>query len=182
MPSTEFKQEPVWHQMLRVWRENRGNWLLLTGLLVSVLAWAIGYFRLIPEVTVRRPSSPTYTLGVKALTVEITGCKSDQGRVIAMLYDAESFNETSVALRMEELEIVDQQAQWVIHNLPYARYAIYAFQDLDSNDTVDPTTEPQGLSTGDNDSPATSTSTEINYSNAAFEFSPQHPSVQVELR
>ncbi len=180
MPHTEYKPEPLTRQIGRLWRDNRGNWLLAVGLLVSLLGWLVGYFDMIPEIeAVDTPNFTTTLIGGNTLTVEISDCASDDGKVIAMLYDGRGFSESSISLRMEELPIVDRKARWEIHNLSYGTYAVYAFQDLDGNEIVDPKVERQGVSLLREPSPG---ETVFNYASAAFDFSPQQKSIEVQLK
>ena len=177
MTLSQFKPEPISKQIRRVWRENRGNWLLAVGLLVSLLAWLVGYFNLIPEIeAVDHPNLGTTLIGGSTLTVDIVGCESDKGKVIAMLYDGRGFNDSSIPLRMQSLTIEDQRAHWDVHNLSYGSYAVYAFQDLDNNEVVDPKSERQGISFAD-----TEQGKPVNYAAAAFDFSPQQKSIKFEL-
>lgn len=179
MPNIDYKPEPLSKQFRRVWRENRGNWLLGIGLLVSLLGCMVGYFDLIPEIdAIDRPNFNSM-LGGATLTVEISGCANDEGQVIAMLYDGRGFTESSVPLRLESVPILDQRARWDIHNLGYGSYAIYAFQDLDGNEVVDPKTERQGISISQEPSEGSAI---FKYADAAFDFSPQQKSVSIELR
>lgn len=180
MPNYDFKPEPLVKQFRRVWRENRGNWLLCVGILVSLMGCLVGYFDLIPEIeAVDRPNFGSTLIGGKTLMVEITGCASDEGQVIVMLYDGRGFTDSSVPLRLESVPINDQRALWDVHNLSYGSYAVYAFQDLDGNDVVDPQTEPQGISIQVEPPQG---STVFKYADAAFDFSPEQKSVRVELR
>lgn len=179
MPNSERKPESLIKQISRVWHENRGNWLLGVGLLVSLLGWLVGYLNLIPEIeAVDRPIAGSLLIGGNTLTVDIVGCVSDEGKVIAMLYDGRGFSDSSISLRMEALDISKGHARWEIHNLGYGSYAVYAFQDLDGNEIVDPKTERQGISITPGPPPR---STDFNYANAAFDFSPQQKSIQLEL-
>lgn len=146
MSQSDFKREPEAARLARVWRENKGNWLLATGVIVSVLAWAVGYFNLIPDITAgpSKLSSPSLIATGNTLIVRVTGCESDQGQVVAMLYAGESFNESATAMRVELLEIQDQEAIWRAHNLPLGSYAVVAFHDVNSDETLQPGIERQG--------------------------------------
>ncbi len=180
MPNKEFKPESYPQLMRRAWRENRGNWLLTVGLVVSVLASIVGYFDLIPHIeAVDLPNTNVAVSGGNTLIVEISGCASDEGKVVAMLYDGRTFKDSSVPLRMEALEIREGVAIWRVHNLSFGSYAVYAFQDLDNNEVVDPTKERQGVSLN-TDTPQGPSG--FNYAAAAFDFSPNQKSVAVELR
>ena len=180
MPQTSYKPDPLSKQIRRIWRENGGNWLLAVAVLVSMLAWLVGYFDLIPVIeTVDQPNFASPLLGGATLMVDISGCASDEGKVVAMLYDGRGFNDSSVPLRMEALPIAEGRAHWDVHNLSYGSYAIYAFQDLDGNEIVDPKKERQGISLMQ---PTPPDSTGFNYSAAAFDFMPQQRIVQVELQ
>jgi uncharacterized protein (DUF2141 family) len=184
MPRPDFKKEPALEHLLRIWKENRGNWLVATGILVSLLAWAVGYFDLIPEITAsKRPNMPSLVLSGKTLMVHVVGCSSNEGQVIAMLYNGDSFNENSVPLRIETLNIHEQNALWLVHNLSYGHYAVYAFHDVDANDMVDPARERQGLSVGTaaQSDEARSDNAPVDYSEAAFEFTLGKHEVTVNL-
>lgn len=148
MPSSDFKKEPSTVRLRRIWHENKGNWLLVTGVVVSLLAWSIGYFDLIPEITAIRHTAqpPTLLATGRTLIVHITGCESDEGQVVAMLYEAEHFTAESVAARVELLRIENRQALWPIHNLQFGNYIVLAFHDLNADEQFDPKTERQGIS------------------------------------
>lgn len=180
MPYIDNKKETLAKQIRRVWSENRGNWLLAVGILVSLLGWLVGYFNLIPEIdAVDRPSQGTMLVGGNTLTVDITGCPSDDGKVVAMLYDGRGFNDASISLRMIALDIVDGSAHWELHDLSYGAYAVYAFHDLDGNELVDPKKERQGISINPDLVPPPKV---FSYANAAFDFSPQLKNIKIELR
>ena len=180
MPRSQYKTESLFQQVRRIWRENRGNWLLGVALLVSLFGCLVGYFDLIPVIeTVDGPNSVSPLIGGSTLIVEISGCESDEGKVVAMLYDGRGFNDSSIPLRLEALPISDGRARWNIHNLSYGSYAIYAFQDLDDNEVVDPKKERQGISLKQ---PLPPESTGFNYAAAAFDFMPQQKIIHVELR
>lgn len=180
MSQPQRKTKPLIQQVRRIWRENRGNWLMGVAVLVSLLGCLIGYFDLIPVIdTVDSPNLSSPLIGGATLVVEISGSASDEGQVVAMLYDGRGFNESSVPLRMETLPITDGRARWDVHNLSYGTYAVYAFQDLDDNEIVDPKKERQGISLTQ---PLPPESSDFNYAAAAFEFMPQQKIVHVELR
>ncbi len=129
MPYSDLKPENASVPFGRVWRENRGNWLLAVGIAASLLGCLVGYFNLIPEIeAIDVPNSPATFVSGNTLTVDISGCASDEGKVIAMLYDGRGFNDSSVPLRLEALEISHKQARWEIHNISYGSYAVYAFK------------------------------------------------------
>lgn len=185
MQPLDFKNAPSLKQLIHAWQENYGNWLLAIGLAVSLLTWSIGYFDMIPEIrAVRRPSRAAPVFNGRSLMVHVVDCASDEGKVVAMLYNGDGFDETSIPLRVESLPIDKQNAFWSIHNLPFGRYAVYAFHDVDGDDTVDPARERQGLSfrtdpESENDasaSPATP------YSKAVFDFEPDRRDVTIQLR
>lgn len=184
MPRIEFNKEPALRQMHRAWGENRGSWLVAIGVAIGLLACAVGYLDLIPEITItRRTGKASLVLGGRSLLVHFVGCASDEGQVVAMLYDGESFNEDSVPIRIDTLRIEEQSATWSIHNLPHGRYAVYAFHDIDANDLVNPGQEPQGLSVDPKrlTEPASVSSSAIDYSHAAFDFTVNQQVVTVEL-
>lgn len=147
MPQSDFKKEPTHARLKRIWFENYGNWLLATGLVVSLLAWSVGYFELYPEITaVRRTNTPSLMATGRTLVVHITGCQSDEGQIVAMLYDAEHFSADSTAIRVELLAIENGKATWPIHNLQFGSYIVLAFQDLDGDEQLDLGIERQGIS------------------------------------
>lgn len=178
MPGMDFKRESLLTQSKRIWRENHGNWLLVTGLAVSAMAWVMGFYGLIPEISEARRQYPASGMPGKSLMVVITGCRSDAGQVVARLYDADSFGKDVEPLRSDALEIHRRAANWSIQNLPYGKYAAYAFQDIDGNGMCSPDLEPQGMTishdpNGDG---------EISFANFAFEFTPTNTAVSVDLR
>jgi hypothetical protein len=148
MPQHDFKKERQGVRLARVWRENKGNWLLATGLIVSLLAWAVGYFDLIPTITASssgaRPTVPGFMATGNTLIVHVTGCESDEGQVVAMLYAGKSFNKASTPLRVELLPIEEGEASWQIHNLPFGSYAVVAFHDANFDEVLQAGIERQG--------------------------------------
>ena len=74
----------------------------------------------------------TADLGVTALTVQLTGLKSDKGQLMVALYDS-SDNWLSNGIMGEITTIVDGQATVTFNNVPYGTYAISSFHDKDSN-------------------------------------------------
>lgn len=181
MPHNEFKREPETARLARVWQENKGNWLVATGLVVSLLAWAVGYFDLIPHISAgpSKNSSASLMATGHTLIVRVTGCESDQGQVVAMLYAGETFGESATALRVELLKIRDQTAVWHNHNLPFGSYAVVAFHDVNSDEMLQPGVERQGpltrLGPHADDEPLT-------YSDMIFQFAHDQQKVAIELR
>jgi len=183
MPYHDFKKEPEVARLSRVWRENKGNWLLVTGVIVGLLACVIGYFDLIPNITAtstnNKPSPPGFMATGTTLVVHIAGCESDQGQVVAMLYSGVSFDESSTAMRVELLKIHNREAVWAIHNLPLGPYAIVAFHDVNSDDVLQAGIERQGpigrSGKGPTDKPLT-------YSDLVFQFDQDRQEVRIELR
>ena len=146
MVSKDLKTESAFAQGIRVWRENKGNWLLATAVVVAFLAGVVGYFDLMPVITATARSSPQSVLATgNTLTAQITGCISDEGNVVAMLYEAETFGESATPVRMGSVPIGGQQAVWKTHNLGYGNYVIFAFQDINEDGQLGPG-EPQGIS------------------------------------
>lgn len=185
MPRLEFKKEPALLQMQRVWKENRGNWLLAISVGICLSTCAVGYLDLIPEITAtKRLGRPSTVLGGRSLLVHVVGCASNEGQVVAMLYEGESFDEDSLPIRIETLHIEEEKAVWSIHNVPYGRYAVYAFHDIDGNDQVKPGHELQGLSIDPKPyaRAARDRSSKIDYSHAAFDFTASRQEVTVELQ
>lgn len=182
MPHHDFKKEPEGIRLARAWRENKGNWLLATGLIVSLLAWAVGYFDLIPNITASggiKPSVPGFMVTGNTLIVRITGCESDEGQVVAMLYAGESFNESATAIRIEFLSIEDRQAEWRVHNLPFGEYAIVAFHDANSDETLQAGIERQGPIGRSGKGPG---GKPLSYSDLVFRFSEDQQEVLIPLR
>ncbi len=146
MAKEDSRNEFALSLLQRAWQENHGNFLLVVGIIVSVLAWTIGYFQLIPDIrATSRPYSQSIFSTGHTLLVLVDNCASDEGHVMAMLYDAQGFNETATPLRIEELQIQLGQAEWRVHNLPYGNYVVLAFHDENGNDQID-VGERQGLS------------------------------------
>lgn len=181
MPQSDFKREPEVARLGRVWRENRGNWLLAAGVIVSLLAWAVGYFDLIPTITTRasRPSPPLLMTTGKTLIVRITGCESDEGQVVAMLYSGSNFNESATAMRVELLKIQDGQAVWPVHNLPFGRYAVVAFHDVNGDEVLQPGVERQGPV---GRAGPQADDERLTYSDLIFQFTQDQQEVLIELR
>ncbi len=183
MSNSSFSKETKLKQLSTVWHENKGNWLLATAVLVSLCAWAVGYFDLIPDFrSVSRLPPSGIVVGGKTLTVNVVGCASDKGQVVAMLYSGENFTEDSIPIRIQNLEILDGEATWQVYNLPYGKYAVYAFHDIDTNDTVDPSSEHQGLSQGTPDPSGELITPSNRFKRAVFEFDGTHDHATVELR
>ena len=184
MPFTDFKKEPTAARAKRIWLENKGNWLLATGVIVSILAWTVGYFDLIPDITaVRRPSTQPLLATGRSLIVRVTGCESDAGQVVAMLYDAEHFAADSVPIRVELLRIEKQQAVWPIHNLHFGTYVVLAFHDVNGDEQFNAETERQGISHREaKPHPLIPSSALTPNFEAAFEFDEDKEEVIVELR
>ncbi len=74
----------------------------------------------------------TADLGVTALTVQLTGLKSDKGQLMVALYDS-SDNWLGNGIMGEITTIVDGQATVTFNDVPYGTYAISSFHDKDSN-------------------------------------------------
>ena len=74
----------------------------------------------------------TVDLGVTALTVQLTGLKSDKGQLMVALYDS-SDNWLGNGIMGEITTIVDGQATVTFNDVPYGTYAISSFHDKDSN-------------------------------------------------
>lgn len=181
MVQHDFKREPEGARLARAWNENRGNWLLATGVIVSLIAWAVGYFRLIPDVTAPRlrTSIPSLMTTGNTLVVKITGCQSDEGQVVGMLYAGESFSEAATALRVELLRIEDRQAVWHIHNLPFGAYAVVAFHDLNSDESLQGGIERQGP-VGRNGQGAAGKP--LTYADLIFQFKEDQQEVLIQLQ
>ena len=183
MPPNDFKQRSSSERFKQIWIENKGNWLVATGLVVSILAWSIGYFDLIPEVTaVRRSGTLSLLATGKSLIVRIAGCASDEGRVVAMLYDAENFSANSVATRIVALPIEHRAASWSIHNLQFGVYVVFAFHDVDDNEVLDPQKERQGFSRHPTDTDPLVTLDQPALSQFAFRFDEDDEEIVVQLQ
>ena len=188
MPTSDFKREPMLRRIKSIWNENNGNWLLVTSLAVSLLAWSVGYFDLIPEISTRGPSNaassgPFLIAAGRTLNVKVIGCESDEGTVVAMLFAADRFDVNSVPLRVETLEIKQLQATWAIHNLTYGAYVVVAFHDLNGDDQFNPDSERQGFSRRSGSlRSATTDGRTVEVSDAAFNFDQDQQEVVVELK
>ena len=79
-----------------------------------------------------KATEATLDLGVTALTVQLTGLKSDKGQLMVALYDS-SDNWLGNGIMGEITTIVDGQATVTFNDVPYGTYAISSFHDKDSN-------------------------------------------------
>ncbi len=66
MAKEDSRNEFALSLLQRAWQENHGNFLLVVGIIVSVLAWTIGYFQLIPDIraTSRPYSQSIFSTGI----------------------------------------------------------------------------------------------------------------------
>ncbi len=76
--------------------------------------------------------SPAWALD---LTVEVTGARSDQGHVLAAIYDSEG-NWLKTPLQGERVS-AGARTVLVFRNLPEGRYGVTAFHDQNSNGKLD---------------------------------------------
>jgi uncharacterized protein (DUF2141 family) len=76
--------------------------------------------------------SPAWALD---LTVEVTGARSEQGHVLAAIYDSEG-NWLKTPLQGERVQ-AGARTVLVFRNLPEGRYGITAFHDENSNGKLD---------------------------------------------
>lgn len=183
MPQIDFKKHADPTRWQKIWHENYGNWLLSIGLVVSVVAWSVGYFDLIPEVTANPRGNVSSILATgSTLLVRVTGSPSDQGKVVVMLYHAENFNSDSVALRVEALEISNREALWRVHNIRFGRYIVIAFHDVDANEQFARGVERQGISVRAVDPDPESAERRHTLSDGVFSFSKDRLIVEVELK
>jgi len=92
------------------------------------------------------------TLGIVTLTVQVTGLKSDKGRVYVALYDS-SDQWLKKPVRRENVDIVDGKATKVFKDMPVGDYAISSYHDENLNQELDAglfgiPTEPWACSRG----------------------------------
>ena len=186
--TSDFKREPVLRRLRTIWVENKGNWLLATVLIVSLLGWSVGYFDLIPDIRAKSRSSANYSsqnllATGRTLIVKVTGCASNEGRVVGMIFNAESFDADAVPLRVQTHDIVQLHATWTIHNLQFGSYIAFAFHDVNGDDRLTPDTERQGLSRLPQSASAVSEEEKTTGRSAAvFEFDEDKEEVIIELR
>ena len=115
------------------------------------------------------------------LTVKITQVRSDQGSVLAALYDSEaSYMQLPAARASFKVKATRGELTYVFHNLPAGRYALSAFHDENGNGQLDRNLlgmpkEGYGFSNA-------RSAGALPFSKAAFDFDGTAGSITIELR
>ncbi|MFO1062579.1 MAG: DUF2141 domain-containing protein [Pirellulales bacterium] len=173
------------------WGGNHGNLLVGMACCVMLLAWSVGYFQLIPEITITDSSNqprvgPKPTSAV--LNIEITGFVSKNGLCSIALHDLNGTATPALPIRNVALEITDENVLWSVSNLPFGKYAVIAFQDTNKDGILSlapgDAGEPRGISgSRDAKSPADDRSDPAKnlLEAASFEFSQNGQRVLIEL-
>lgn len=71
------------------------------------------------------------------LTVRLSGFKNDDGTAIVALTNAEGFLRPNGAVHVQSVPIHDRLAVCVFTNIPYGKFAVEAFHDLNNNSRLD---------------------------------------------
>lgn len=115
------------------------------------------------------------------LTVKIIQVRSDQGSVLAALYDSEaSYMQLPSARAHFKVKASRGELTYVFHDLPAGRYALSAFHDENGNDKLDRNIlgipkEGYGFSNARSEGA-------LPFSKAAFDFDGTTGSITVALR
>lgn len=75
--------------------------------------------------------------GIGALTVELTGLKSDDGKVVFAMWSGPENWLVDSAIREGSAAIENGRSQLRLEALPYGEYAISVFHDVNGNDRLD---------------------------------------------